>query len=547
MSGIGVGIIGERAQGIDVRIANTTAVQAIANIVKTSLGPQGLDKMLVDEIGDICITNDGATILRQLEVEHPAAQVLVELAHLQDKEVGDGTTSVVILAGELLRRATELIKNKIHPTTILKGYKIAQREAEKYIESSLSRTVDQLGKESLISVARTSMSSKLIGSESVFFADMAVKACCYVKTTGGKVPVKNIHIVKSHGQSSLESIFFEGYVLQMSRVSQQMKGRIDGVKVACLDMNLNKFRLGMGTSVQIDDPKNLEKVRQREMDILKERINRLIEAGANLILTTKALDDQAAKYLVEAGAIGLRRIEKTDMRRIARLTGATVVTTFATSEGEEGFDKSMLGELDAVYEEAVGDNDFVFLKAKKGNNSSCSILLRGANEYMTDEIDRSLHDSLCVIKRTIESGSVVAGGGAVEVALNIYLENFASKLSSKEQIAISEFADALLIIPKVLSCNAVQDSAELVSKLRVLHNAVQNANAENNEKFKDVEFSGLDLVEGKIRNNLQAGVLEPMMSKLKSIAFATEAAMTIIRIDDMIRLAPEEEEQMQRR
>jgi len=357
------------------------------------------------------------------------------------------------------------------------------------------------------------MSSKLIGSESDFFAEMATRACQYVKTASGKVPVKNVHIQKSHGQSSLETIFFEGYILQQSRVSQQMPQRIENVKVACLDMNLNKFRLGMGTSVQIDDPKNLEKVRQREMDILKERINKLIEAGANLILTTKALDDQAAKYLVERGCIGLRRIEKTDMRRIARLTGATMVTTFAQSDGEEGFEKSMLGELECCYEQSVGDNDFCFLKAKKGNNSSCSILLRGCNEYMIDEVDRSLHDSLCVIKRTIESGKVVAGGGAVEVALNIYLENFASKLSSKEQIAISEFADALLIIPKVLCCNAVQDAAELVSKLRVLHNAVQNANTENSEKFKDVEFTGLDLLEGKVRNNLKEGVLEPMMSK----------------------------------
>lgn len=284
------------------------------------------------------------------------------------------------------------------------------------------------------------------------------------------------------------------------------------------------------------------------MDILKERIGYLIEAGANLILTTKALDDQAAKYLVENNAIGLRRVEKTDMRKIARLTGATMVTTFAQADGTESFDKTMLGELEYVYEEAVGDNDFVFLKAKTGNKSACSIVLRGANEYMLDEIDRSLHDSLCVVKRTIESGHVVAGGGAVEVALNIYLENFASKISSKEQIAISEFAEALLVIPKILCCNAVQDAAELVSKLRVLHNANQNKTSDDNpDKYKGVEFMGLDLVNGTFRNNLEAGVLEPMMSKIKSIAFATEAAMTIMRIDDMIRLAPEQEEQMQRR
>lgn len=546
MSGIGVGIIGERAQGTDVRTANTTACQAIANIVKTSLGPQGLDKMLVDEIGDICITNDGATILRQLEVEHPAAQVLVELAHLQDKEVGDGTTSVVILAGELLKRANDLIKNKIHPSTILSGYKMAMRESTKYIQEKLSRSVDTLGKEGLVSIAKTSMSSKLIGSESSLFADLVVQACTYVRTEKNNIPIKNVQILKAHGKSSVESKFFEGYVLQTMRVSQQMKQRIDGVKIACVDMNLNKFRLGMGTSVSVDDPKNLEKLRQREMDILKERVQKIIDAGANVIITTKALDDIASKYMVEKGVMGLRRVEKGDMRRIARMTGATVITTLAQPDGSETFDKSSLGELESVYEESVGDNDYVFLKSLPGKNTSCSIILRGANEYMLDEIDRSLHDSLCVVKRTIESGSVVAGGGAVEVALNIYLENFASKLSSKEQIPISEFAEALLCIPKILCSNAAQDSAELISKLRVLHNAVQSETTDSG-KYKDVEFSGLDLVDGKVRNNLNAGVLEPMMSKVKSIRFATEAAMTILRIDDMIRLAPEEEEQQRRR
>ena len=348
------------------------------------------------------------------------------------------------------------------------------------------------------------------------FADLVVQACTYVRTEKNNIPIKNVQILKAHGKSSVESKFFEGYVLQTMRVSQQMKQRIDGVKIACVDMNLNKFRLGMGTSVSVDDPKNLEKLRQREMDILKERVQKIIDAGANVIITTKALDDIASKYMVEKGVMGLRRVEKGDMRRIARMTGATVITTLAQPDGSETFDKSSLGELESVYEESVGDNDYVFLKSLPGKNTSCSIILRGANEYMLDEIDRSLHDSLCVVKRTIESGSVVAGGGAVEVALNIYLENFASKLSSKEQIPISEFAEALLCIPKILCSNAAQDSAELISKLRVLHNAVQSETTDSG-KYKDVEFSGLDLVDGKVRNNLNAGVLEPMMSKVKSI------------------------------
>merc|ERR1740117_1541420 len=417
---------------------------------------------------------------------------------------------------------------------------MAQKEAEKYIQDKLSKSVADLGQDSLTSIARTSMSSKLIGSESEFFADMAAKACSYVKTASGKVPVKNIHILKSHGKSSLESTIFEGYVLQMSRVSQQMHQRLDNVKVACLDMNLSKFRLGMGTSVQIDDPKNLKKVRQREMDILKERVKYLIDAGANLILSTKAIDDMASKYLVENGAIGLRRVEKQDMRRIARLTGATMCTTFAKDDGTESFDKSMLGKLEYVYEEAVGDNDFCFLKAKKGNQSACSIMLRGANEYMLDEIDRSLHDSLCVVKRMLESNSLVPGGGAVEAALNVYLQEFALKtIDTREQLAVEAFAEALLVIPKTLAVNAAQDGPELVSKLKSIHaKSHRQENVNDNSNYKNY---GLDLINGEIRDSLAAGVVEPAISKIKSLRFATEAALTILRIDDRITIMPNQQ------
>ena len=316
---------------------------AVANIVKSSLGPQGLDKMLVDEIGDVTITNDGATILRQLEVEHPAARVLVDLAHLQDAEVGDGTTSVVILAAEFLKRAHELIKNKVHPSSIISGYKLAMKEACKFIKDKLSVPVSELGESALINVAKTSMSSKIIGAESEVFSKLVVDAANYVKSADGKVTVKNVQIIKSHGSSAHESTMFEGFVLRNYRVSQQMPMRIEKPKIACIDFNLNKFRLGMGTSVLVEDPKNLEKIRQREIDILKERVQSIIEAGATLILTTGALDDIAAKYMVDKGVIGIRRVDKSDMRRISRATGATMVTTLARNDGTEAFEKEFLG------------------------------------------------------------------------------------------------------------------------------------------------------------------------------------------------------------
>jgi T-complex protein 1 subunit alpha len=542
-----VSILGEREHGQDVRTNNVTAVQAVANIVKSSLGPQGLDKMLVDDIGDITITNDGATILKQLEVEHPAAKVIIELSQLQDREVGDGTTSVVIIAAELLKRANDMIKDKLHPTNIITGYKIAVREAVKYVEKNLAVKVDSLGKEALVNAAKTSMSSKLIGPESSLFSELVVDAMNFVKQIGPmgefKYPLKAVKIAKCHGQSSLESRLIKGYALQMARVSQQMPLKIKNAKIACLDMNLNKFKMQMGIQFVVNDPKNLEKIRQRECDVLKERCEKLIKAGANVVITSKAVDDIAAKYFVEAGVFAMRRVDKSDMRRIAKSTGATLITTMANSEGEEIFDPAWLGQAEHVYEEPVGDWDYCFIEGFS-KHAACTILVRGANEMLIDEVERSIHDSLCVVKRCLESGYVVAGGGCVEAALSIYLEDFARSLGNKEQIAVAQFAESLTIIPKVLAINAAQDASELVSKLRVAHSTAQT---HNDPKYQNLKHCGLDLVNGKVRNNLQAGVLEPLNSKIKSLKFATEAAITILRIDDMIKLAPKKEEIPDRR
>ncbi|KAM3131875.1 hypothetical protein pb186bvf_015996 [Paramecium bursaria] len=531
-----VGIQGERDQGQDVRTANCTAVMALSNIVKSSLGPQGLDKMLVDDIGDVTITNDGATILKQLEVEHPAAKVIVELSQLQDKEVGDGTTSVVILAAELLRRANDLIKMKVHPTTIISGYKQAARLAVKYINEKLAHKIQDDQAEILINTAKTSMNSKLIGPESELFSKLVVQAVQQIKQ-GDKYPIQAINVIKSHGQSSQQSELVKGYVIQTQRASQQMPTKVEKAKIACLDINLNKFKMQMGVQILVDDPLNLEKIRRKEMDVLRDRIRLLIDAGANVVLTSKGIDDLANKYLVEAKILGLRRVPKEHLRRIAKASGASVITTFANDETGESFDPAQLGEAEEVFEQAIGDNDYVFFKGFRKENSA-TIIVRGANEMMTDEIERSVHDSLCVVKRTLESGSVVAGGGAVEMALNIYLEDQSRKVESNEQIAIAEFAEALTIIPKTLASNAAKDANDLVSKLRVLHSKAQQLAVDE----KGYRFSGLDLLKGEVRHNLRHGVLEPTVSKVKSIKFATEAAITILRIDDMIKLDPRKEE-----
>ena len=606
------------------------AVQAVANIVRTSLGPVGLDKMLVDDIGDVTITNDGATILKLLEVEHPAAkvrdrdrktrvretsaasvsfllrspnfwqndetnapsptrlpplpsvrkrttrvsrplrlsrlsratreltartslpasrrtfcitnpQILVELADLQDREVGDGTTSVVILAGELLRRANDLVRNKIHPTSIIGGYRLAMRESVKFLESTLATDIAALGTETILNCAKTSMSSKIVGADADFFGKMVVDAVMAVKTYNDygdpRYPIKSINVLKAHGKSVKESRVINGYALNLGRAAQGMVKSVKNAKVACIDFNLQKTKMQMGVQVLVTDPRELERIRQEELNITARRVKMMIDAGANVILCSKGIDDMALKYFVEAGAIACRRVPKDDLRRVAKATGAQILLTLADMEGAETFDPASLGTCGEVCEDRVSDDDMIILKGC-ANTQACTLLIRGANDYMLDEVDRSLHDALCIVKRALESEKVVAGGGAVEAALSVYLETLATTLGSREQLAIAEFAEALLVIPKVLSVNAAKDSTELVAKLRAYHHAAQTK-----PEKKHLAGYGLDLVKGELKDNLNDGVLEPALSKVKSIQFATEAAITILRIDDLIKLHPEEGQQ----
>lgn len=593
-AGTGLFLDGQRESGQDVRTGNVTAAIAVANIVKSSLGPVGLDKMLVDDIGDVLITNDGATILKQLEVEHPAGRVLVDLAQLQDQEVGDGTTSVVIVAAELLRRGNELVKNGIHPTTVISGYRTALKAAVSYLKKKMVLNVSELGDEHLVNAAKTSMSSKIIGKEGDFFAKLAVDAVKSVKMkasaadiagvisgasaasdAGGdgaaasssgttaaapvengsssnkkekirfKYPLSAIHILKAHGQSSLDSRLIDGgFAINAMRAAQGMPTAVESstesgpVKIAMLDMNLQRHRMAMGVQVIVKDPAEVENIKKREMDITKERIRKILDAGARVVLTTKGVDDLCMKYFVEAGVICARRCDKDDLKRLAKATGGKVVVTMADMDGNETFDADCLGSCDAVREERIGDGEMLYVYGCGGGGAS-TILLRGANEYMLDEMDRALHDSLSVVKRMLESNTLVPGGGAVETALSVHLEEYSTTLDTREQLAIQEYADALLVIPKTLAVNAAKDSSDLIAKLRASHAKSQKPEEEKDAALQNM---GLDLINGTIRDNLLAGVVEPAISKIKSLRFATEAAITILRIDDRITLNPEQQQ-----
>lgn len=519
-------IDGERLTGNAARDKNLSAVLAIYNTVKSSYGPHGLDKMLVSSIGDVAITNDGATILSGMDVKDSASRILIDLAVQQDREVGDGTTSVVLLAAALIENGIALIKDGVHPTIVVSGYKIAFKQATEFVKSTLEKKLKHLSHADLVKVCESTISSKVLRVSSKIFSKIMIDAIHTVKRTAAdktvSYAIEEINVLKKQGRSMDESVFVAGYALNCTPSSKLMPKRVAKARIACLDMDLQHHKMGLSVKISTEAPEDLEKIREQESAVAVNRVKKLVKAGANVVFTTLGISDLCSKVLIEANGMGVRRCRKEDLERIAAMTGTQVYSSFEEVDGSEF--TPVLGSAELVALETFGEDQCTVIYHGKAAGSS--VILRGPNEQVLDEMERSIHDGLCALKRTLESKTVVVGGGAFETALSVFTSSLALSFKTNEHIAIQKFGEALLRIPKMLLVNAALNANSLLAKLLSEHE-------------KHHWNIGLDLDRGDIRDNLKEGIIEPLDTKLKALRAATEAAISILRIDEVIILADE--------
>lgn len=505
-----------QSRGRDAQRNNITAARLIAEVVKTSLGPRGMDKMLVDSLGDVTITNDGATILKEIDVQHPAAKMMVEIAKTTDNEVGDGTTSAVVLAGALLDRAEELIEQDVHPTIIVDGYGSA---AEKALEilAKMAIKVEPTDAKWLIKVSRTSMFTKMVSEDSDYLADLVVDALLQVAEKTGetyKVDLDHVKVEKKAGTSLRDTKLIQGVVLDKEVVHGGMPKRVEKAKIALLNSPLEIEKTEFSAEIRISDPTQMKAFMDEETHMLKGMVDKLAGVGANVVLCQKGIDDIAQHFLAKAGILAVRRIKESDVTKLQRATGGRIATNLEDLTAKD------LGTAALVEERKLEEDKWVFIEGCK-NPKAVTILIRGGGQRIVDEAERSLHDALMVTKDVMEKPAVVAGGGAPEAELTHQLREWANKLSGREQLAVQKFAEAVESIPLILAENAGLDALDTQVELRAKHGQGET-------------WYGVDVRKGGVADLYRANVFEPLAVKEQIVKSATEAANMILRIDDVI-------------
>jgi thermosome len=505
-----------RSRGKEALHTNIMAAKVVAETVKSCLGPKGMDKMLVDSFGDVTITSDGRTILDEMDIQHPAAKMMVEVAKTQDNEAGDGTTTAVIIAGELLNKAEELIEKNVHPTIIIDGYKKASEKALEILEK-MAIPVDLNTQEYMKKAAMTSMASKLVAEHREYLADLAVKSILQVAEKQGdsyKVDVDDVKVEKKAGESIRETKLIQGIVLDKDVAHSGMPKRVEKAKIALLDCPLEIEKTEFDAKINIDSPEQMEGFLKQEEGMLREMVDKIVAAGANVVLCEKGLDDMVQHFLARKGILAIRRIKKSDMEKLAKATGGKIVTSLDAISSED------LGYANLVEERKIGDDKMTFVEGCK-HPRAVTILIRGGTTRIVDEAERSLHDALCVVRDVVEEPKVVAGGGSPELEVSRMLRKYAETLPGREQLAVKGFAEALEAIPMTLTENAGLDPIDILSELRAGH--------EKGEKW-----AGIEVHNGKVEDMAEAGVFEPLAVKKQIIKSATEASTMILKIDDVI-------------
>jgi len=505
-----------RSRGREAQHANIMAAQIVAESVKSALGPKGMDKMLVDSFGDVTITSDGRTVLDEMDIQHPAAKMMVEVAKTQDDEVGDGTTTAVIIAGELLAKAEDLIDKNVHPTVIIDGYRKAADKALETLEK-IAIPVRSTEKTWIKRVATTSMASKLVAEYKEQLADIAADAILHVAEKVEeeyKADLDDIMVEKKPGESMTETKLINGIVVDKEVVHPGMPKRVEKAKIALLDTALEIEKTEFDAKINIESPEQMEAFLQQEESMLKDMVEKVAAKGANVVIAQKGIDDLAQHFLARKGIVAVRRVKKSDMEKLAKATGGKIITNL------DDISPSDLGYAELVEERKIGDDKMTFIEGCK-NPKAVAILIRGGTERIVAEAERSVHDALCVARDVVREPKIVAGGGAPELEVAKVLKEYAETLPGREQLAVMGYAEALESVPATLSENAGLDPIDIISELRARHE-------------KGEVWAGIEVHDGKVKNMEKAGVFEPLAVKKQIIKSATEAATMILKIDDII-------------